>query len=223
MLEEQGFSTGIGQEGKKADNPLGTRESRDLVALNEDVLELNGRRWDRPPKDTEIRFTARDVRRRDRLVARISTGPALLKDPRMVILREFWNGVPLSPIGVIRDPIAVDDSLRRREPRRTRDECLRIWHVYNAHLLRWLKMEPFPVIEFGGASDLRRAVTLALRHYGLDAPSAAEFFDADLIRSEERGVRWREEVPKDFSNLWDEILSYSVTPPSAAGTERGLS
>ena len=45
MLEDQGFSTGLGAEGWTADNPFGTRENPDLVRLDKAVLELNGCDW----------------------------------------------------------------------------------------------------------------------------------------------------------------------------------
>lgn len=206
MLEDQGFATGVGREEGKADNPFGTREDRGLVRLDRSVLELNGCEWDRPPIDSAIRFTASYVRRRDRLVAGIASRATLLKDPRMVLLREFWSGVPLRPIGVIRNPVAVTDSLLRREPERTAEECLRLWHVYNTHLLRWLEVEPFPVIVFGGENDLQEEVRLALGHYGLAVHRDFRFFDAELIRSDDQGVKWRQEVPAAFCSLWDGIV-----------------
>lgn len=206
MLEDQGFSTGVGHEDGKADNPFGTREDRGLIRLDRSVLELNGCEWDRPPIDSAIRFTASYVRRRDRLVASIASRASLLKDPRMVLLREFWSGVPLRPIGVIRNPVAVTDSLLRREPKRTAEECFHIWHVYNTHLLWWLEVEPFPVIVFGGPNDLRREVRLALDHYGLDVHNEFRFFDAGLIRSDKQGVKWRQEVPAAYCSLWDGIV-----------------
>ena len=216
MLEDQGFSTGIGVEPKRADNPFGTRENRDLVQLDTEVLELNGCDWDEPPTIGEPRFTAHYIRRRNRLVNGVATGPALLKDPRMVLLREFWKGVPLQPIGVIRNPIAVTDSLRRREPTRTIEECLHMWHSYNTHLLRWLRIQPFPVIEFGGLQDLGAELALALDHYDLPAPNSFRFFDSKLIRASEQGMEWRQEVPVAFSHLWDEILT-SYRPEFLSG------
>lgn len=223
MLEDQGFSTGIAHRGRLADNPRGTRENQDLVRLDDAVLQLNGYEWDRPPTDIDLRFTAHYVRRRDRFVADMGSCPAILKDPRMVLLRQLWNGVPLRPIGVIRNPLAVSVSLRRREPQRTEDECLRIWSTYNGHLLRWLEAEPFPVIEFGGENDLEAELALALEYYGLPVSHAFRFFDAEFIRSDQRGVKWRQEVPEGLTQLWDEILSRAIvpTPLSSGAAEDG--
>lgn len=209
MLEDQGFLTGLEAEGRKADNPFGTREHPDLVRLDKAVLELNGCGWDRPPNVFGVRYTTHYLRLRDQLIARLAERPAALKDPRMVLLREFWEGAPLKPIGVIRNPVAVTDSLQRREPERTGDECLAMWRGYNAHLLSWLKSKPFPVIEFGGDDDLGEEVERSLAYYGLPSANDFRFFDSNLVRAA-AGVRgWRRQVPPDLIALWDEIIARS--------------
>jgi hypothetical protein len=214
MLEDQGFSTGVAPEERQADNPFGTRENRDLVRLDRAILEINGGDWDRPPTRSGLRFSRGYLRRRDQLIASIVMGPTVLKDPRMVLLKEFWDGIPLMPIGVIRNPVAVTESLQRREGRLNQYECLRIWHTYNSHLLRWLESKAFPVIEFEGTRDLATELTLALAHYGQAAPNSFEFFDPSLVRADDTAVRWRQTVPAVFSDLWDKILPrFRPEPP----------
>ena len=127
----------------------------------------------------------------------------------MVLLREFWAGAPLEPIGVIRNPVAVSDSLRRREPERTADECLAMWHAYNSHLLDWLKSKPFPVVEFGGDSDLAGQVERSLTYYGFPCPNRFRFFDSKLVRAAGGGRSWRRQVSADLTSLWDEIIARS--------------
>ncbi len=209
MLEDQGFSTGLAAEGRKADNPFGTRENPELVRLDKEVLELNGCDWDRPPNELEVRYTAHYLRLRDQLTARLAARPAVLKDPRMVLLREFWQASPLKPIGVIRNPVAVTDSLQRREPERTADECQAMWRAYNSHLLDWLESTPFPVIEFGGDSDLAEELERSLAYYGFPSAKSFRFFDRELVRAAGVGRGWRRQVPADLSSLWDEIIARS--------------
>lgn len=207
MLEDQGFSTGLEDEDRWADNPFGTREDRDLVRLDNALLNLNGCTWDRPPRGQGLHFTARQLSRRERVVAKVAKGPAVLKDPRMVLLREFWSGVPLMPIGVIRNPIAVADSLRRREPKRTSAECVDMWQAYNSHLLRWLEASPFPVVEFGDVEELTSDLERALAWYGLDASHSFRFFDRSLVRSVDQGTTWRRQVPSEALRLWERLIS----------------
>lgn len=204
MIEDQGFASGANAEAHVADNPHGTREDRRLVRVNDEILALNGASWKVPPTEG-IRFTKAQLRKRNKLLA--SSQPCVLKDPRMLLVSELWCHNQLPTIGVIRNPVAVSGSLRRRDPELRNGECLDLWEAYNTRLLAILGRQPFPVIEFGGSRSISTQVTAALAFYGFPADQAFRFFDPSTLRGTPDERKWRHLVNPKLVELWDQILA----------------
>jgi hypothetical protein len=203
MLEDQGFATGAGPEHDIGGNPQGVRENQQLVRLNDEILALNRASWKVPPAD-RVCFTNSQLRRRNKLL--VPNGPCVLKDPRTLLLSELWYHSKMSVIGVIRNPLAVSSSLRRRDPRLEHAQCLALWEAYNVRLLALLAERPFPVIEFGGAQSLDTQVTAALAFYGLRSDQPFRFFDPLAVHGTPDEREWRGAVSQRLVALWDQIL-----------------
>ena len=98
-----------------------------------------------------------------------------VKDPRLLLVLELWRDLDPRPIGVIRNPVAVRESLERRAHERPRrhpqlsaagwDE---LWLIYNRALLAEHRRRPFPVIDFERHADLDAQVRAALAFHGLE-------------------------------------------------------
>jgi hypothetical protein len=207
MLEDQGFASGASAEGHVGDNMRGMREHPRLVNLNQEILSLNKASWRTPPTDC-VRFTRSQLRRRNKLLA--SARPRVLKDPRMLLMPEFWCQTHMPTIGVIRNPVAVSYSLRRRDLRLGDNECLDLWETYNLRLLGLLSQRPFPVIEFGGSRAISTQITAALCFYGFRAEQTFSFFDPRAVRGAPDEHEWRRLVSPSLVELWDQILARAV-------------
>lgn len=209
MLEDQGFASGAGAEDHRGGNPRGVRERPQLVRLNDEILALNGAGWRVPPTGP-IRFTSSQLRRRNKLLA--SSGPCVLKDPRMLLMPELWCYSSVPTIGVIRNPVAVSRSLIRRDPKMSNADCLDLWKAYNKRLLAILAQRPFPVIEFGGSRSLSGQVSAALRFYGFRAEQTFRFFDPSAVRGVPDEHEWRRLVSPELTELWEQILACAADP-----------
>ncbi len=104
-------------------NPNGHFESRALMHLNNALLAQMGRTWWYPPPAgpdydavaARITTTTAQARRVFRRVHRVT--PWVWKDPRTSVLVPFWRdalGPHLAAVVVVRNPLEVAHSLRRR-------------------------------------------------------------------------------------------------------------
>jgi tetratricopeptide (TPR) repeat protein len=111
MLAAGGLAS-AGEAVRNWDNARGHHENLDAVRLNESVLATSGGHWLAQPAD--VRWTDDHATARDRLLAAAIDGvPALLKDPRALLVLPFWRAarVAFDVIGIVRHPLAVARSL----------------------------------------------------------------------------------------------------------------
>lgn len=126
------------------DNPRGFVEMRRLVLLNDEILERSGGSWDEPPELPGEPNLRRPEWKRLRRDARFLIrgvfgwrGRGWVKDPRLALTLPFWryairvDGV----VALVREPVAVADSLRLRDGMAT-DHALAL---YVHHLLQLLR------------------------------------------------------------------------------------
>lgn len=206
MLADHGLEFGRVRERNRF-NRRGNREIPELNELHEAILERGGGTWWRPPAEVTVR--AGDLRRRNRIVGAIEGEAIAVKDPRMLVCQPLWSDLELRPIGVIRNPVAVRNSLasRARErpekhPQLSAREWEEVWVVYNRALLDWHRRSPFPVIDFDRPDELGARVTAALEFWGLEAGATSEFFDPKLASAAGDGD-WTAEVSHpEALELW---------------------
>ena len=170
MLADHGLEFGRVRERNRF-NRRGNRESPELNELHEAILERGGGTWWRPPAEVAVR--AGDLRRRNKILGAIEGDPIAVKDPRMLVCRALWSDLELSPIGVIRNPVAVRSSLARRaaerpekHPQLSAREWEHVWVVYNRALLEWHRRSPFPLVDFDRPDELQTSVSAALEFWG---------------------------------------------------------
>lgn len=116
------------------DNVRGHHEMLDVVRLNEAVLAHSGGHWLAAPR--EVRWTDAHAVERDRLLrASIDGRPALLKDPRTLLVLPFWRASPVGfrAIGIVRHPLAVARSLEAWREMPLADG-IALWTVHNRAL-----------------------------------------------------------------------------------------
>ncbi len=146
MLADHGVELGPVSEQNRF-NPRGNREIRELNRLHDRVLERSGGSWWEPPE--RIRVPRGDYRRRNEIVGSIPGETIGVKDPRLLLVLDLWRDLEPRPIGVIRNPVAVRESLERRAHERPRrhpqlsaagwDE---LWLIYNRALLAEHRRQP---------------------------------------------------------------------------------
>jgi hypothetical protein len=204
----------LGRVGKSnRHNPRGNREFRALNRLHDRMLERSGGSWWRPPAAVAIHED--DRRERDALLDAIPGERIGVKDPRMLLLLDFWREVAPSWIGVIRNPVATRRSLERRAGARG-EQLLdaggweALWCHYNRILLGELERAPFPVVDFDRSGELGAQVHAALAFYGLDGDTEGTFFDEQLV-NERADPAWREEaLSPEPVELWDRLAAYAA-------------
>ena len=213
MLADHGVEFGPVSERNRF-NPRGNREIRELNRLHDEVLERSGGSWWGPPE--RIRLRRGDRRRRDEILHAIPGNPIAVKDPRMLLVMELWRDLDPRPIGVIRNPVAVRESLLRRaqdRPRRHPQLSGRdwetLWVAYNRALLAERRRRPFPVIDFERTDELDAQLRQALAFWGLEARPDSSFFERELTVSPPGD--WRGQVGSgEALELWDELAKLAA-------------
>ena len=207
-LEQHGVALGPVAEGSRF-NPRGNRELRRLNRLHNRILRRSGGSWWRPP--AEVVVEQQDRERRDSILALIEGETIAVKDPRMLVALELWRELDPLQIGVIRNPVAVCDSLERRaaeqgKPLLERAEWEALWRRYNERLVAEIERRPFPVVDFDRPDDLEAQVRAALAFHGIEAgPGAGSFVDPGLLRADEG---WRERVLDEATlGLWERLAA----------------
>jgi len=114
------------------DNPAGFWERRDVVDLNDRLLERAGASWFCPLLEEPL-----PLERRARRLVKGLQAPWLLKDPRLIVTWEAWSDALAGALVlfVYRSPMAVAASLRERHGFPL-EYGLALWEFYNRGLLR---------------------------------------------------------------------------------------
>jgi hypothetical protein len=216
MLQEHGVELGPVSERNRF-NPRGNREIPELNRLHDAVLERSGGSWSDPPALVRVRW--RDLRRRNEIIGSIPGETIGVKDPRMLVVPELWSDLRLKAIGVIRNPVAVRESLERRaaerpkrHPQLSSEAWDELWVHYNRALLGELERRPFPVIDFDRHEDLDAQLRTALASHGLEPSDDSAFFDPSLLGEPSRD--WRSRVPTEAVELWERLAAFAAPPRS---------
>ncbi len=210
-LGAQGLELGPVSE-RNPFNPRGNREIPRIRKLHDKILARNGGSWWDPPR--EIKITAGQRERRDDILATIPGDLRAIKDPRMLVVLGLWRELEPAWIGVIRNPVAVCASLRRRAEARGKptldlDEWEALWRRYNQNLLAEHARSAFPIVDFDRASELDSQVRAALAFHGIKPPRSASFYDPELDTA--GAESWRERVRSTESlELWERLSEHSA-------------
>jgi hypothetical protein len=182
LLEQAGVFLGDVSR-KNPSNAKGNRENARIMALHEELLKVNDGTWDAPP---EAVSWPRDLKaRRDEIIQSYRDSALWgFKDPRTLLTLEGWLEVlpGLELVGIFRHPLAVAESLRRRNGFSI-EKGLGLWSTYNDRLLRYRERYGFPVVCFD-ADGLTELVGRLAASLGLPpATGLLDFFEAELIHA----------------------------------------
>jgi hypothetical protein len=183
------------------ENPTGYWEDRNLVALDDRVLESFGLRWDGIPRIDPRGFESRKVRRLQREAASycrkmLASRPLWgFKDPRAIRVLPFWQNVlgecdaRDSYVVATRNPRSVAASLFARQGMLA-DDAYRLWLVYMVPFLHTIADAPFVVVDYDLLmQEPRRELARMGRAFELEAGGgeadrfAAEFLNPSLRHS----------------------------------------
>jgi hypothetical protein len=214
MLADHGVELGPVSEQNRF-NPRGNREIRELNRLHDRILERSGGSWWDPP--AHIRARSGDYRRRNEILHSIPGETIGVKDPRLLLVLELWRDLNPRLIGVIRNPMAVRESLERRAHERQRrhpqlsaagwDE---LWLIYNRALLAEHRRQPFPVIDFDRHQHLDSQVRAALAFHDLESSAQSGFFERELAG--QSAGDWRSQVDStEALELWDTLAALAAS------------
>jgi hypothetical protein len=209
MLEEQGVFLGEVNVRNRF-NPKGNRENQQIVNLHNEILRSNRASWRRPPSAAP-RFTAEQRRRRDVLLNQYDRWPCAFKDPRLLVLLNFWRDVDTRFIGVIRNPLSVARSLQSRNARIPAAECLSLWKKYNQCLLELHLGRPFPLVNFDARPSLADQVRSALDFYHIESGEEFRFYEERIVQNDEADGDVGVSRP-EILELWETLRSRSLAP-----------
>ncbi len=132
----------------QADNPRGFSERRDVVALNDYLLERTGSSWYRPGFEP-VALDPYSTREMDAIFVRLGEGGWLLKDPRFLLTWPAWE-VRLRDallLFVYRGAEGVVSSLEKRNGLPL-DYGLALWQHYNQRALEILRGREFVALSY---------------------------------------------------------------------------
>ncbi len=208
ILEDLGFTVpGTMPPDGTGDNERGTREPIELTSLTNRVLQLNGSSWRDPPK-TPIKYLKRHIAERNSLIDQCAGRQSVLKDPRMLLMLDLWDGVSMNSMAVVRNPVDVAESLVRRGEPLTHAQGIALWKVYNRALLDFACVHDCPIAFFDRPNFADQVLHCA-HHYSYGDGAATHFFDDRLVRS--RTENWRDLVEdNDVVALYDDLAEFAV-------------
>ncbi|MHA7816235.1 MAG: glycosyltransferase [Pseudohaliea sp.] len=176
VLAEAGLYAGLPGDmlAAQADNPLGFFERRDLVAANDALLAEREASWFDPPADP-LRGDVPAVATVQRALAEGVPAEAgtFLKDPRLCLTWPAWTEQGTVILYVYRNPLAVADSLRRRNGFPLA-YGLALWEHYNRCALEALAGRPHVCVSYDAIAADPAELERLLEHLaGLGLPLAA--------------------------------------------------
>ncbi len=190
MLAAGGLAS-AGAAVRNWDNARGHHEMLDVVRLNEAVLAYSGAHWLSPP--LEVCWTDEHAAARDRLLrARIDGRPALLKDPRTLLVLPFWRAsrVPYHTIGIVRHPLAVARSLESWRGMPV-VEGIALWTAHNRVLAEDRARHGYALVDFDAPKfDVVAAVLAACAPLdgAIDQAALAAAYEEQLVHHDDTDV-----------------------------------
>jgi hypothetical protein len=185
-------------------NLKGHRENSKIIAMHKRLLHANGASWYDPPR--RVRWYAENRHERDAIIREYQGHESWgFKDPRTVLALEGWlEALPsLKVVGIFRHPLAVAQSLQKRDNFPIR-KGLYLWTHYNERLLAHVRKQSFPVLSFDLEPDVfKQRLGAVLQSFGLKCDSASlSFFDPGL-RHQQSGTD--DELPPQVRKLYGEL------------------
>lgn len=188
-------------------NQKGSRESKEVMSLNEQVLRSNDGSWFEPPQNV---FWNNDQREKRNSYIRKWQNNSIcgLKDPRLLLTLNGWLEVlpRVEFVGSFRNPASVVESLRKRPNQLGCDrDLLNLWQNYNNRLLELWSESTFPLVNFDSPPEIyRNEIQSVIERLKLpDENQENEFFDNSLRQQKTPAI----EVPDDVARTYERLVS----------------
>lgn len=205
-----------------ATNRKGFFERKDVVRINDRILESAGTSWITPerfPRTTPVRYEQHELfRDAIQVVSDLSTQPDwFVKDPRMCITLPFWKSLFSDPVYllVVRNPLNVAKSLARR------NDCsiqtgLALWERYTRDMFFHTKNGKRHVVSFEAimadpVSELSRLLNdvFSLSGSAIAMPDRSiitTWFDQTLVHHEAQENELAEYATVSTVNLYRDVM-----------------
>ena len=201
-------------------NQKGNRENKNIMRLNNSILEYSGGSWDNIPE--RISWNYQHLAYRERIISSFqSTNHRLwgFKDPRMLLTYPFWTEAlqRYSFVGTFRHPQAVADSLHHRNNTVSVATGLGLWYIYNSILAGLLEQHKFPLVSFDATKDEYYASLVKVANYlAMKEPvTNVDFFDRNLVH--EHRIYPDTALPDHILNTYRILKKYYLEQGSFSG------
>lgn len=199
-------------KGKGLYNKKGYFEKEEVYNIHDQILGLNKSSWHEPPNNT-IKIHPNLSQKLETITDELKTKmPCGLKDPRTLLLVDFWEsliGKEIQLIGTFRHPMAVAQSLYIRN-KLPLEKGIGLWIKYNEILVAKHKKKPFPLIHYNltNPKKYRQDVTKTLKKLGLK-PNALKlrfFVSKKLEHQQENNL----EVPITCKEVYEYLIKNKI-------------
>lgn len=152
-------------------NKKGYFEKGEVARIQDQILGLNLGSWHEPPAHYPIIHPIH-AKKLEVITNQLKIKmPCGLKDPRTLLLLDFWKsliGERIQLIGTFRHPMAVAQSLHTRN-QFSIEKGIQLWIAYNKILVQEHKKNPFPLIQFDLSKPklYRKNLTHLAKKFGL--------------------------------------------------------
>lgn len=206
-------------------NRKGFFERRDVVCLNDRLLDSYGASWITPDRFPGIPGSPVDFRRHPEraiadsiLDAMRRVGPFFIKDPRMCVTLPFWLPLFRRPffLLVVRHPLNVARSLASRR------DCglaagLALWERYSRDMLRFTEGLPRAVVHFeqimadpagrmgGILQTINRTTGGPLPDHSTDL--ASRWFESDLVHHRVDDEALSDHAPESLVRFYRDLVA----------------
>lgn len=186
-------------------NKKGNRENIAVMHLNDEVLASNGGSWRNPPAN--VVWTASQLAEGEQVARMIAREHSWgFKDPRALLTLDGWLSIldKVEFAASFRHPLAVAQSLHRRDPALSIAEGLQLWQAYNERLLSVAARRPIRLIDYdrSGETYLDTVVRIA-RDLALPEPDAAARFYDDNLRHQT--IDEAQPIPPPLAHTYAEL------------------
>jgi hypothetical protein len=215
------------------DNPEGYWERPDITSLNDRLLRAFGRRWDSVapvPAEWRESFVVGPFRKEimDLIRSRLAGQPLWAwKDPRTCLVFSLWRdvlnelGVDLCSVFVVRSPLDVANSLKRRDGMRL-GQALGLWFNYNLSALQASRALPITFLSYdrlleSWEPELRRCANALKIPWPEDEQSldkAMNSFIRPKLRHSQTTLDDLREAPGPVQELYGVLLEVLKAPPT---------